>query len=199
MKSQRKQYAVNSTNVKIRELLQRTWDWDEDQRMEGSCRKIRDQITTNHSHTSLYLHSNDPRQQFMTTPCEAIMEDTRQRRGQRPCSVISDPSSCHESHYSGYLLQDLSPATRFGRLLDPLITAVENSFEARVPECSWKSISKVKSLILGLLLVSEQAPEETLDNSTSCFLEDSGGGFSGIRLQQMKFLKQSRTGGCYCQ
>ena len=33
-------------------------------------------ITT--SHTSLYLHSSDPRQQFMTTPCEAIMEDTRE-------------------------------------------------------------------------------------------------------------------------
>ena len=35
-------------------------------------------ITTSHSHTSLYLHSSDPRQQFMTTPCEAIMEDTRE-------------------------------------------------------------------------------------------------------------------------
>ena len=51
-------------------------DWDEDQRMGGSCRKIRDWITT--SHTSLYLHSKAPRQQFMTTPCEAIMEDTRE-------------------------------------------------------------------------------------------------------------------------
>ena len=35
------------------------------------------------SHTSLYLHNNAPRQQLMTTPCEAIMEDTRETRGQR--------------------------------------------------------------------------------------------------------------------
>ena len=66
LKSQRKQYAVNSTNVKIRELLQRTWDWDEDQRMGGSCRKILDHnqsqphqplLTQQRSQTAVHDHT----------------------------------------------------------------------------------------------------------------------------------------------
>ena len=93
--SQRKQYAVNSTNVK------NTGAAPEDNMGEGSedRRRIMWWAEDHKSHTSLYLHSSAPRQQFMTTPCEAIMEDTRETeaRSEAMVSYHEPSSSCHQT------------------------------------------------------------------------------------------------------
>ena len=89
-----------------------------------------------------------------------------------------------------YSLLCFSSATRLGRLLEPLITAVEKSWEAMAPEltCNQRNVTRQLYLYfhvnqIFIIPASDGALPETSDSySSCCFPVDLDGDFCGRHL-----------------